>query len=275
MIRFRHGCHAFVLASLGTLGCALAGTRGRLVDIELALVALAEPGMPLGRSLSIDESPWEIELLEARLIIGGVYLFPPRDPAGELASWLLPQRVFAHAGDDNEAGSNAMAEHIDQVVLDALDPDSLSLGVHLAQTGRVDRGSIWLDHPRGELARQGEMGPTRGRLAWIHARATRADRVIEVEAGLDIENTPLRRRVDGIAPDAEVQLDEGMRATFGVRAGEWLREVDFSALVPPEHDFSSGPLHLRPEAPSQLHNAWQIAIARRLSYVVHVERVER
>lgn len=262
-------------------GCGLSGTTGELVEVELSLRPSSEPEHTLGRSRSIDDDPWEIELVEARLIVGAVYLFGPRDTRSasgadsNLGAWLVPlwpSRAHAHAGDDNEIGSTAMAEHLDQVVFDALDPTPLSLGLHLAQAGRIDRGSMWLDHPRGELARLGSDGQTHGHLAWVRGRATRGNQIIEFSAGLDIENTPLRRRVDEIIPESETDLDNHTRATFGVLAGQWLREVDFSSLVPEEHDFDSGPLRIHVESPSQFHNAWQIALGRADGYTLELER---
>jgi hypothetical protein len=266
------GSAALFIAAVTTVGCALAGTRGRLAEVELLLRSESEAGGRLGVGTTVDPDPWTVELIEARVVIGAVYLFPPRDPTLALR-WLLgPPRALAHAGDDNEIGSTAMAEHLDQVVVDALEAEPISLGMHLAQAGLVDRGSIWLDHPRGALARQGSAGPTRGHVGWVRARASRRHQVVELSVGLDIEPTPLRRRVDGIVPRGRGDLDSGVRATFGVVPGEWLREVDFEALVPPGHDFESdGPVRVSPEAPSQAHNAWQIALSRPTSYALSLE----
>ena len=164
-----------------------------------------------------------------------------------------------------------MAEHLDQVVFDALAPDSLVLGPVAAEAGAEDRGSVFLDHPRGVLAAMGPLGPTRGHLAWVRARATRGVVSVEVQAGLDIENTPLRRRVDQLSPSPDAQLVAGTQVTFGIRADEWLREVDFAALVPPDHDPTSGPARVTVAAPSQLHNAFQIALARPTSYSLRID----
>ncbi|MCS6857327.1 MAG: hypothetical protein NZM37_06420 [Sandaracinaceae bacterium] len=247
--------------------CLVPGTGGRLVQVRLALQPRAREGQVLGRSQSIDPEPWSIEILEAKLIIGALYLFPPRPlfswQALRLLFW-LPPKALAHAGDDNEGG-NAILEHLDQVVVDLLDPTPIDLGARLGESAVVDRASLWLDHPRGDLARMGASGPTRGHLAWVHLRAKRGFTCLEIRTGIDIPPTPLRRRVDRIRPERPKSLEEGMEVTFYIYPSDWFSEVDFNSLIPSGNK-GDQPIQLELNAPSQFHNAWQIAMSQPSSY---------
>ncbi|AKF04429.1 hypothetical protein [Sandaracinus amylolyticus] len=256
------------LLALAALGCAIAGTGGREVEITIEIAP-----EPIDAVTTVGDAPFVVEMLEAQLVVGAIYLFPPRPRSTSLLDLVRPARALAHAGDDNEAGTNAIAEHLDQHVVDAARPDVVDLGPTLAEASRVDRASVLLDHPRGALATLGADGPTRGHLAWVRARATRGTTIVEVEAGLDIPNTPLRRRVDEIPPESARSLERGVRVVLGVRASEWLREVDFAALVPEHHDPAHGAARVVVSAPSQLHGAWQLALTRPQAFALRIEEV--
>ncbi|MFK7991964.1 MAG: hypothetical protein AB8I08_38460 [Sandaracinaceae bacterium] len=256
--RFRF---AFVLAAMLSLtaamapsGCAVSGTGGELVELEIGFVGATRDGAALGVGTTLYDPGWEIELDEARLVVGGAYVFPPTPVASALLPFL--PSAHAHAGDDNLFAVTALAEWREQVVVDALSPEVQLTGPFLGEAGEVGAASVWIDSPRGELA--GPDGPTRGHHGWVAGTARRDGETIRFEAGLTLEDTPLSQRVDRISIAPGAAVEESSRVVFEVFAGQWLQQVDFDALradgvLEPDSDGV-----VRAVEPHPLQRAWLI-----------------
>ncbi|HJL18251.1 MAG TPA: hypothetical protein RMH99_21485 [Sandaracinaceae bacterium LLY-WYZ-13_1] len=248
---------AALLPAGSTLGgCTLRGTGGDLVEVELAFAGAASEGGPLGVGETLYDPPWEVELTEARLVLGAAYVFPPAEIADR---WRLPftrRRAHAHAGDDNLFAVNALVEWREQVVVDALAAEPTVVGPVLGEAGVADIATVWIDAPRGALA--GPDGPTRGHHGWVAGVARRGDEEVRFEAGLALEDTPLSQRVDRIPLDDGARIAQGSRVRIEVLADTWLQQVDFGALV------EDGALEpgddgvARPMAPHPFQRAWLI-----------------
>lgn len=258
------------LVSAPNLGaCAMAGTDGRIALVEMSITSVPEPERELGRGEALGRSRWEIELHEAKVVVGAMYAFGPPRFSTRLFRELIVGRAFAHAGEDNLNGRPALAEIREQIVVDALAPQPSSPRFTYAEVGPVEQVAVYLDDPRGELA--GVNGPTRGHLAWVSGVARRDGMEITFEGGLDLEKTLLHRRVDSIAirtqSGAEGYLEDGARLRVGVRAGRWLRDVDFDRHL----EVADVRTPMRPSAPSQFHVAFQFGLKSADAFVAALE----
>jgi hypothetical protein len=225
------------------------------VEIELAFVGAGAHDGPLDRGATLYDPPFEIELQEAKLVIGAIYVFPP---AALAHRWRAPftSRAFAHAGDDNLFAVNALAEHREPVIVDALSTTPTVIGPLLAESGPADVVTVWIDAPRGALA--GPEGPTRGHHGWVRGVARQGEREVRFEAGIDLQDTPLSQRVDRIPLGAGAELRAGSRVTVEVLAHQWLQQVDFASLLQdgalePDRDGVA-----RPATPHAFQHAWLI-----------------
>lgn len=252
-------------AALDGPGCALEGTGGRAVLVEVELTSEPMQGT-LGRARTLHSPGWTVTLDEATVVVGAVYLFPPRRETAALRPW-GPARALAHAGDDNFFGVPARAEYLEAALHDALEPGARRLGRVVAEEGPLDVASVWLDEPRGELALASS--PTRGHHAFVRGSAERDGRVIRFEAGIDLENTPLRRRVDNIPVEGDRFLGEGSVVRVAVRPDHWLQHVDFDLWLDEEAGAPDTDGVYRPRQPSLFHTGWMIGFHNR-----HAFRVE-
>lgn len=242
-------------AALAPGGCALDGTGGELVELELGFAGGAVDGEALGTGTTLYDPAWSIELTEARVVLGAAYVFPPSTLTAALRRPFLAQ-ARAHAGDDNLFAVTALAEWREQVVLDALSPAPMMVGPLLGEAGSAELVSVWIDAPRGELAGAG--GPTHGHHGWVAGVARRGEEQVRFEAGLTLEDTPLSQRVDRIPLGDRAEVGAGSRVIIEALAGQWLQQVDFDALradgaLEPDADGV-----VRPVAPHPFQRAWVI-----------------
>lgn len=260
---------ALVVAAVVPLACA--GTGGDLVEIELAFSGGAPQGVTLGRGETLYDPAWQVELEEARLVLGAAYVFPPPRSASSwslLGATLGASVAHAHAGDENLFGVNALAEYREQVVVDALNPEPLVVGPLLAEAGRGDAVSVWIDAPRNELA--GPDGPTHGFHGWVRGVARQGQREIRFEGGITLEDTPLSQRVDRIAL-GDAMVGQGSRVVLEVHAGRWLEQVDFAALIDDGRLVVEEDGVARPVAPHAFQQAWLISFHDPEAFAASVE----
>ncbi len=255
-------------------GCTLPGTGGELVEVSWRL----ESEMAAGETvLSGDAEPWEVELIEARALVGPVYVFAPPtlaqrwEPALRVLSG-APAIALAHAGDDNSDGIRVLAELLEQVPLNLVGREGQEVAVTPAEGGEVRTVNIVLDEARFHLA--AEDGPTRGHHAWIRGVARRGDEELRFAAGLSSLTVPddrIARRVEGLpvleAEGSVGDLRDGDTLVVRADPREWVRKALFDRLQAP-----SDGSELLVEEPSQLHNAWYLGIRDPVGWTVRVER---
>jgi hypothetical protein len=240
-------------------GCALEGTGGRVALVELRATSAAESDAELGRLHTRFDPSWTVDLEIATVVIGAVWAYPPPPTA----SWVPfgPAVARAHAGDDNLAGALARVEWREQFVVDALDPASRVIGTMVGEAGAVERGSVFLDAPLGQLRTPD--GPTRGHHAFVRGVARRGEREVRFEAGLGIEDRVLLQRVDEVPVGGSGRVEEGSVLTVRARPANWLRDVDFDAIAGAldEGDLSTDDDGwFRPRAESQFRNAFYVGV---------------
>jgi len=246
-------------------GCALPGTGGDLVEISWAIRGEV-PAAPVVVE-TVGPEPWQVELTEATLLVGPVYAFaPPQFSARGIGALLRPGRALAHAGDDNTGGARVVAELLDQVPVDLLDPQQRLLGTTVAEAGPVDIANVVFDEARFERA--GPDGPTRGGHALLRGVARRdegaGERMVRFEAVLKhtVPDDRIARRVEAL-PVAGGELVEGARIEIAVDPRLWVRQMRFDALLgDAEGNVDQGDPDdvLFVDEPSQLHNAWYLGM---------------
>lgn len=204
-------------------------SRASLLLSALALAFACNPtgGVPIEVTIAFERlgprsfstvSGWQIELTEARAIVGPLYAYAPADEFA-LGRLLSPSRAFAHSGHSALDGRTVRAELLDPWVLDALDPaanEAVQVG---GFAGAIDALTLVLAEPSDAE------GPTRGHSIWVAGRATRDGDEVTFEGGLSLDD-PSLRRIDNI-PIANGHLDEGTRLIIGVDVSAWLSEADF------------------------------------------------
>lgn len=273
-----HRAAPLALASM-LASCGLPGTGGEVVAVEWSFRADVPAGPVIVET--VGENPWEVELLEARLILGPAYAFAPDRADRPGLAWLLgPSRAHAHAGDDNSAGSRVLCELLDQVAVDLLDPTTRSMQptfagagpvVTLAEAGPVDRMNIVLDEARYELAAAD--GPTGGGHALLRgvARRTQDGALQElpfraVLTGATIPDDRIARRVEALPTTGE--LVEGARVEIVADPRPWVRQMDFDRL---QGEATNDAFEVEVAEPSQLHNAWYLGLRDPAGWQVRIE----
>lgn len=270
----------FALAA--SIGAALltacgSGTDGRAVVVSMAIESEPEPGLPLGVTRTRGPSAWTVELTEAFVSIGAVYLFPPRTTVRRSFPSIFVGRALAHAGDDNLLGVAAIAEHREPFVFDALRPEPLELGTLWVEAREVSDASLWLGTGRGPLdTRRDPERRMRGHHAWVSGIARRDGVELAFEGGLELPDTPLQRRVD-LVPVIETMedetipsLDEGRHIRVRVRPGRWLERVDFDALLAEAGDEAV----MRPPGTSQFYPAFFLGLRNPGAFSVEVTETD-
>ena len=256
---------ALPVVACALASCALPGTGGEIVAVEWSFRADVPEGPVVTETLGPD--PWEVELLEARMILGPAYGFAPARTNRPGLAWLLgPSRAYAHAGDDNTSAARVVCELLDQSVVDLLDPSPRSMQVeaaafvNLAEAGPVESMNIVLDLARRDFA--DPAGPTGGGTALLRAVARRTHEGVaqEVRFRAVLETTgigvdQISRRIERLPVDGE--LVEG--ATVEIRADPrtWVRQMTFDDLVDAPTN-EAGEVEVAEG--SQLHLAWYLGL---------------
>lgn len=211
--------HTLALASLMLFVMAFAcsaGTGGRAINIEIALSGTDEPSF-------VNSLGWNVELSEASVTLGPVYVFAPANaPTASLAPSLSPfgpplfgtSRAFAHGGLDPLDGRAVRGELIEQLLIDALDPTP-QVRPAPGEEGLVDEVAVEL------------IPPSTGATARIAGVAMRGDDTVEFSGELSLNEDEFRR-VEGIALDAF--LEEGSLVSVRVDPRSWLSGVAFERL---------------------------------------------
>lgn len=202
--------HTLALASFGLLIMAFAcsaGTGGRAINIEIALAGTDEPSF-------VNSLGWNVELTEATVTLGPVYVFAPANaPMASLSPFGL-SRAFAHGGLDPLDGRAVRGELLEQILIDALDPAPIVRAAP-GEEGVVDEVAVELVPPASSAS------------ARVSGVAMRDGVSVEFSGELSLGDDEFRR-VEGIALDAF--LEEGSRVSVQVDPRSWLSGVAFDRL---------------------------------------------
>lgn len=210
---------------LALAACGESGTGGQVVRYRLA----AEP---VGGSSFATRTGWQVELEEARIAVGPLYLYANPPPSAFRPLDLILPAAHAHSGFDEYDGGEVRGELLEPVIVDAI-------------------GGLQ------ELAElEGVAGPIRsagldllpevdGHQAFVRGHATRGDEAISFEGWLTLPSDPRDRRVVGIP--VEVELAEGTQVVLQIHVDRWFSDADFSAL--PGGAITSD---------TQVHTAWRL-----------------
>jgi len=263
---------ALASSLFGAVACELPGTGGEFVETGWRV-----EGLDASRPIVVaGVDGWQVELLEARLLIGPIYLFaPPVTERGALAELFAPGRALAHAGDDNTVGGRVVTELLDQYAYDLLDPEPQLLPPTVAEAGPVDIANVVLDEARFGLAVAD--GPTRGGHAFLRGVARRevdgVSQVVRFSAVLGpetVRDDRIARRVEALPVVGELETG----ATVVVQADPrlWVRQMRFD-------DWAGGATRETDEeividAPSRLHNAWYLGLRDPAGWSLRVEAAE-
>lgn len=262
---------ALALTLVGFASCGLPGTGGEIVEVEWRFRSMVPEGAT-AHVTTVGEHPWEVELTEAKLIVGPVYAFAPPVARGGLAQFfgplVGPSVARAHAGDDNTDGVRVVSELLDQVAVDLLDARPRMLQPAIAEAGPIDAMNILLDEARFELA--DEDGPTRGGHAWVRGVARRTldgvPQEVRFAAALrdTIPDDRIARRVESLP--IEGVLSQGATIEIGADPRPWVRQVRFDDLV----DHPDAADEILVQEPSQFHNAWYLGLRDPASWTARV-----
>lgn len=217
--------------SLGSIALAIA------ITLAVASACVPTAGVPITLTLAFEGSEhsfvtasgWEVELTEARAVVGPIYAYAPSG-ATALRRALGPARALAHAGHLID-GRLVRAELLEPRVIDALAPAT--------DVATLDGLAGELDALRITLAPGDASGPTHGHVAWVAGVARREGEEVAFEGGLELADERLRV-IDGVAGEGAI-LDEGARLVLGADARAWLAEADFAELAGGEITADSQP----------------------------------
>ncbi len=206
---------ALALPFLPTPGCG-AGTGAPIVDASFAI-----GGSDAARSFATSAG-WQVELTEARIVLGPIYALAPRDEV-PMALRLWPTSVArAHGGFDALDGRIVRMEVLDQFLVDALAPEPQIIAT-LAEEGRATELSVGILPPVDR-----HVEATRGFDVWVEGTARQGETEVPFSGGLDLGDDPMARRVQNI--DLDASLAEGGTLQLLVDARVWLDGVDFDRV---------------------------------------------
>lgn len=248
-----------------TLLCALGIT-------SLSFVACGvTPGRPIavtffvqGASNAAFETAagYQIQLDEAWLSIGPIYVLAPTHALTRLERALALPVALAHGGHDDYASLGVRAEWLGEQVVSAIGGTQLLVGAGDGVAGLAEYTTLDLVVPADAS------GPTHGHIAWVAGTATpiAGGDPIAFEGGLDLPDEALSRTIESIAS----ALDMSETGTFtlalhpngrGADAPSWLEEASFDRLPAP----ASGTT--RELAPgTQPYVAWTLALRDAVAY---------
>jgi hypothetical protein len=254
------------LALSGALGAAACepATGGELVEFELALGAA--PADADGRARFVTATGWTVQLDEALVAVGPVYvqanppalasLFSAPGDDRALPLRLLVPLAHAHPGASHYDGGEAKGEWLGQVIVDALAP-SPSLRVTAPGTaGDVGSLEVHLLPPRTGLAGRERLGDDQLRAS---GQAEKDGVVVRFAGGLRLPAESQQRIVQGVP--LEGTLDDGCVLSVEIDPAAWFDEASFDVLLDAPTDELGR--HLVTEG-SQVERAWFIG-ARSLS----------
>lgn len=200
--------------ALAVAAACTSKTAGMSIELTLAFEGA-------GPRRFVTASGWEVELSEARALVGPVYAYAPAG-ASALRRVLGPARAFAHGGTHPFGGRVVRAELLELAVLDALagTRDVATLG---GLAGEVEALTLVLAGPE-DAARE---PATHGHAVWVAGVARRDGAEVAFEGGLDLADERLRR-IDGIEVGAA--LEDGARLVVGADPSAWLAEADFTGV---------------------------------------------
>jgi hypothetical protein len=244
----------FTILLLALLACGQEDTPGRRAEGQLSFAtSMLEPA---ARAIAVPNG-WTVQLDEAVLLLGPVYLRPPKRADMSLFSVLF-SRAYAHETHGQTlADGEVMGEYLGQIAYDALGGEVL-VGSFVGVVGPLDRLSLILDAPRSPEG----AARTHGHQAFVRGKATRGIDQVTFACGLRIEamadampkNLEARRRIDRIAVAAPVPLDEGATLRVRVHPERWFDFVSFDDLI--------GVQDVCPDASSPFALQWYLGLRR-------------
>ncbi|MEM9072782.1 MAG: hypothetical protein AAGE52_30025 [Myxococcota bacterium] len=232
------------------VACQLPGTGGETVEVQWRFRSAVETDGPVLVD-TIGSDPWQVEILEAKLLLGPVYGFAPPRTAFRFSDLIGPSTAHAHAGDDNTLSERVVSELLNQVAVDLLDPAPRMLEPALAEAGPLASMNVLFDEARFDNAT--ESGPTRGGHALLRGIARRGDDEVRFVAvlGETIPDDRIARRLESLPVGGE--LAEGSTIELRADPRAWVRQMRFDDFVGQEGEVFV-------EEPSQLHNAWYLGL---------------
>lgn len=213
-----------VLAISSLASACDAGTGGALVDIEIELAADPPQNAPTAATSDRFETRlgWQVVLEEAKLALGPAFVWAPEQARAQQRFGFVSV-ARAHGGYDPFSGRRVRIELAEQVVLDALAAQPVSLGSVTAEAGPVDTAAVQLDPPRRQAAIE-----THDHHVWLRGTAERDGQQVTFAGGVDIEDDGLLRRVNGIAARFEIVASGTL--TLAVTPSLWVDDIRFERL---------------------------------------------
>jgi hypothetical protein len=191
------------------------GTGGALVEVDVSAELVGvEPGWRNAHG-------WQIELEEASLELGALYLYenpPPLAAVAPRGVWeravgLFVSEAYAHPGDEHFFGGRVMME--------VIEAQSLRLGAPVTV-----RGVEAIEGSARSMSLL--LGGRAGVFSRVKGVARRGEQEVAFEGSL-VSSSWLGQRVDGVG--ARVELEEGGRVVVRVMASRWLEQINFEEMV--------------------------------------------
>ncbi len=268
----RHVCSLVLLALL--MGAASCGeTLGRPVLFEIGLeVDAGDDDDPASFSTA---TGWEVELEQAVIAVGPIYLYENRPIASvpdDASEWglqalvsgvgeLLLPTAHAHAGDNIFDGGVLKGEMLHQIAFDLLAaPSRVGLGTARGIAGPVGSFSVILWEPTGQtLGATDALGDYH---AYVSGTASKDGQTIAFEGGVVIPDIGVNRRVDGLAADFE--LDDDGLFIVSLDPAAWFDSANFELLLSQSEPDDQGRYALHED--TQVAIAWTQALRRPRSW---------
>jgi hypothetical protein len=209
-----------VLMSVAT-ACGAEDTPGRRVEGTLSFATANS----VTRSWALANG-WTLKLEEAVVLLGPLYLRPPKREQSALRV-LLP-RARAHS--QTFLDGDVMGEYLAQLPFDVLGPE-LPAGLLVSEAGPLDRLSVVLDAPQAPDAQ----ARAHGYHAYARGEATRGAERVSFACGMRIDaaaqdmpkNLEARRRVDNVKVASALPMDEGSHLRVWLHPERWFDFVHF------------------------------------------------
>jgi hypothetical protein len=263
--------------ALGGIACE-SGTGESNVRFQLAIEshsttpsqALTQvqtpPIVPATPGTFVTETGWRVELSQASVALGPIYFYEnpsliahnqPRPGIGTQLWDVLVPSAHAHAGDFHVNGGRVVGEWVDQMVFDAINPNSVPLGYINGIETSTRSWSVGIDPPRTSI--KGDASILHGNQAYVVGIATKEQQTVPFEGGLSIEKEGNATRVEALP--IQTQLSSNTRITIFLHVENWFDQAHFDRLT---EQNEQGRYLITPD--SQVSVAWLLGLRNQQAF---------
>jgi len=215
-----------LLMALLATGCAT--TSGERLQVEAVLAGGTTSGSSPTSFTTV--AGWEVDLEEARVALGPIYLYDG-EPMARLRWPSLVPTAWACGAHAQYSYGETLAEILDQHAVDLLAAELVSVGFLDGLAGTIRSAEVHL-HPPGEVSSSSGFELLDGETLQLRGVASQGEVEVPFAVGLTVPDEATMRIVESVRVDeVELVADQPGALQVEVLVDRWLASVDFGSLT--------------------------------------------